>query len=127
MSEGNPKWGKMRHPLRGKIQLGFMFRVCRFLSLGFTGLLLWASAPSALSNPGANADKISFPILEWLSQGERQAFKWEVHVSHSVPTYQQRYLVWVTASVDTNSLQARSVQRDLHFLLKVADQDGKWF
>jgi hypothetical protein len=104
-----------------------MLRGRRFLNVGFTSLLFCASALSALSNAEANADRISFPIQEWLSQGERQAFKCKVHVSHSALTYQQRYLVWVTASVDTNSLQARGVQRDLHFILKVADQDGKWF
>jgi hypothetical protein len=104
-----------------------MLRVRRFLSVGFAGLLLCVPALSAPSSLEADADKISFPVQEWLSQGERQAFKWKVHVSHSALTYQQRYLVWVTASVDTDSLQARSVQRDLHFILKVADQDGKWF
>jgi hypothetical protein len=104
-----------------------MLRVRRFLSVGFAGLLLCASALSALQNPEANDDKISLPVQEWLSQGEQQAFKWKVHVAHPALTYQQRYLVWVTASVDTESLQAHSVQRDLHFILKVADQNGKWF
>lgn len=71
-------------------------------------------------------ERISLPIDQWLLQGEYKTFGWKVHVSHPALTFQQRYRVWVTASVDTESLQSRSIQRDLHFVLKVADQDGKW-
>ena len=83
-------------------------------------------SPFASAQTHSGNERISLPIDEWLAQGEHKTFAWKVHVSHPSLTFQQRYRVWVTAAVDTDSLQSRSVQRDLHFVLKVADQDGKW-
>lgn len=100
-----------------------------FLGWGIASTLLCALVVPPV--PGATThsrdERISLPIDEWLAQGEHKSFTWEVHVSHPALTFQQRYRLWVTASVDTRSLQSRSVERDLHFVLKVADEEGKWF
>jgi hypothetical protein len=97
-----------------------------FFSVAFA-TMLYSPFVHAIPIPKATSGRISLPIEQWLSDGERKTFKWKLNVSHPELTFQQRYRVWVTASVDTESLQARSVQRELHFVLKVADQDGKWF
>ena len=99
-----------------------------FFALGLVNILLCVLAlvEGRGSTSHSESEKISLPIAEWLAQGEIKTFAWKVQVSHPALTFQQRYRVWVTASVDTASLQSRSIQRDLHFVLKVADQDGKW-
>ena len=99
-----------------------------FFALGFANVLFCVLAvfEGTGSTSYSESERISLPIAEWLAQGEHKTFAWKVKVSHPALTFQQRYRVWVTASVDTESLQSRSIQRDLHFVLKVADQDGKW-
>src|SRR5262249_40113717 len=69
----------------------------------------------------------SLPLHDWLSQGERKAFACDIRIFGPSLTFQQRYRVWVKATFPTPSLQKASVQRDLHFFIKVADEAGKWF
>jgi hypothetical protein len=70
--------------------------------------------------------KMELPIAEWISQGERQEIPWEVRVTKPELTYQQRMLIAVFAEIRNDYLQKRSVTRDLHFIVKVADESGKW-
>jgi len=74
----------------------------------------------------ATERKIQLPIAEWISQGERQDIPWEVRVPKPELTFQQRTLITVFAEVRSDYLQKRSVNRDLHFIVKVADESGKW-
>jgi len=97
-----------------------------FFVLGLASFLFCSFGVTS-SITHSESEQISLPIAEWLAQGEHKTFSWKVHVSHPELTFQQRYRVWIAASVDTESLQSRSVQRDLHFFLKAADQNGKWF
>ena len=76
---------------------------------------------------GTSQQPPSVPIDEWLSQGEQRQFKCDVHIGQPTLTFQQRYRVFVKASLPAPSLQRESVRRDLHFFLKVADENGKWF
>jgi hypothetical protein len=69
----------------------------------------------------------SLPVNDWLSQGERQAFACEIRIFGPTLTFQQRYRVWVRAKFPAPSLQKESIQRDLHFFIKVADETGRWF
>lgn len=69
----------------------------------------------------------SLPLKDWLSQGERKAFACDIRIFGPSLTFQQRNRVLVRASFPTPSLQKASVQRDLHFFIKVADEAGKWF
>jgi len=104
-----------------------MLNARRFLVLLVANLSIWAPYPGLAELPKGNSEKIELPIEEWLAQGQTRTFRWKLRVSRPELTFQQRYRVWVTASIDTESLQARNIQRDLHFILKVADQRGKWF
>ncbi|MCU1311419.1 MAG: hypothetical protein JWO20_2544 [Candidatus Angelobacter sp.] len=68
----------------------------------------------------------NLPIADWISQGERQEIPWEVRVTKPELTFQQRMLVTVFAEIHSDELQKRNVNRDLHFLVKVADESGNW-
>ena len=69
----------------------------------------------------------SLPLNDWLAQGERKAFACKIRIIGPGLTFQQRHHVLVRATFPTPSLQKGSVQRDLHFFIKVADETGKWF
>jgi hypothetical protein len=55
---------------------------------------------------------------------ERADFRWQVRVVPPRLTYQQRNLVEVRVTVDGAALRVKPT--DLRFLVKVADQDGRW-
>lgn len=98
----------------------------RLFAFVFISLLVrWPLLPD--SEKHSENAPTSVPIDRWLSEGERKTFGWKVHVSQPALTFQQRDQVWVTASLDSKSLQKASAQHDLHFWLKVADESGKWF
>ena len=69
----------------------------------------------------------SLPLNEWLSQGERKAFECKIRILGPSLTFQQRHRILVRATFPTPSLQKGSIQRDLHFVINVADESGKWF
>jgi hypothetical protein len=83
----------------------------------------------AAAHPDDASDDLrnSLPLRDWLSQGERKTFASNIRILGPSLTFQQRYRVWVKATFPTPSLQKGSVQRDLHFFIKVADETGKWF
>ena len=96
----------------------------RFLSCAVAILALTVRVPARAGSLDEPAP--SLPIDEWLSQGEKKQFHCDVHVSQPTLTFQQRYRVFVKAKVPAVSLQRESIQRDLHFFVKVADENGKW-
>lgn len=63
---------------------------------------------------------------EWLKQ-EREEIRWEVRVSPGWLTWRQRHSVAVTVAVPARPLQSRSVERDLHLLVKASDPAGRWY
>ncbi len=65
------------------------------------------------------------PVEQWLAGPDRKDFKWDVQLLPAHLTFQQRYIVQVRAAVDVASLRAAD-KRDLYFVLKVADESGKW-
>ncbi len=67
------------------------------------------------------------PVEQWLRGPDRQDFPWKVSVESPRLTFQQRYLVQVRAKISAPDLQKASSRRDLHFVLKVADEEGHWF
>ena len=66
-----------------------------------------------------------FPIEQWLRGPERQDFKWKVELLAPRLTFQQRNLVQVRAYVDVAPIR-RDDHHDFYFVLKVADEEGKW-
>jgi hypothetical protein len=84
-----------------------------------------ALGASAQDRPSVQRN-IQLPIADWISQGERQEIPWEVRVTKPELTFQQRTLVTVFAEVHSDELQKRNVNRDLHFIVKVADEGGNW-
>ena len=94
--------------------------------------LLVASLPvfAQVSQDSALPEHLDKHLLQelpkWLATGEHQDIPWKVHIEKPIETFQLRDLVHVTAALDTGVLQARSVQRKLLFIIKVADENGHW-
>ena len=90
-------------------------------------LTLWCpllrAQPEVAANTGRRA---ALPVETWLQEGERRDFKMELTVRGPYFGYQQRYLVRVFVKVDLRRLQKTGVERDLHFVAKVADESGRW-
>jgi hypothetical protein len=84
-----------------------------------------ALSASAQDRPSVQRN-INLPIADWISQGERREIPWEVRVTKPELTFQQRTLVTVFAEIHSDELQKRNVNRDLHFIVKVADESGNW-
>ncbi|MCU1306680.1 MAG: hypothetical protein JWN45_1375, partial [Acidobacteriaceae bacterium] len=84
-----------------------------------------AIGASAQDRPSVQR-KIQLPIADWISQGERQEIPWDVRITKPELTFQQRTLVTVFAEIHSAELQKRNVNRDLHFIVKVADESGNW-
>jgi hypothetical protein len=93
--------------------------------------MLYASAYCAVFSAVAQ-DKpapqrtINLPITEWLKQGEHQDIPWRIQITKPALTFQQRSIISVFAEVHSDDLQRKSLTRDLHFIVKVAGEDGKW-
>jgi len=67
------------------------------------------------------------PFDQWVLGPDRHDFAWKVHLLTPQLTFQQRYLEQVRVTMPSDTLKNGSAQRDLHFLVKVADAEGKWF
>lgn len=87
------------------------------------GCPLLCAQPEVTANTGRKA---VLPVEKWLQEGERRDFKMELTVRGPYFGYQQRYLVRVFVKVDLRRLQKAGVERDLHFVAKVADESGRW-
>ncbi len=66
-------------------------------------------------------------VEEWLRGPDRRDFPWKVRLLSPRLTFQQRYLVQVRANIPVDTLQRGAPHRDLHFLVRVADDQGHWF
>ena len=105
--------------------------------------LLLAQSPSHQSGPpSARTDAAQAPakqaqgkpephipeeVDKWARGAEQQDIPWKISVQKPILTFQQRQVVKVTADIDSTVLQKNEVHRDLLFVIKVADETGKWF
>ncbi len=69
----------------------------------------------------------SVPVEEWLRGPDRRDFPWKISVDAPRLTFQQRYLLQVHVKISAPELQKSSPRRDLHFVVKVADEERHWF
>jgi hypothetical protein len=67
------------------------------------------------------------PIQQLLLSPDHCDFPWKVRLFLPILTYQQRYLVKLTTAIDSGKLLRNARFRDLHYIVKVADENGKWF
>src|SRR5438105_11959178 len=94
--------------------------------------LIWqqtTASPGMQSAPAvAQQPKVDFPkdIPKWLAEGEHKDIPWKVHLEKPVLTYQQREVVKAVAKMSGSALQERSTHRSLMFIIRVADENGKW-
>ncbi len=77
-----------------------------------------------LSARGQDA-KTSFSVQSWLEGPDRRDFPWEVRIDPPTLTYQQRFLLEVTAAVDGSVLRQKPY-RHFTIIVKLADKDGHW-
>ncbi len=89
----------------------------RFLHLGIVALFLVGSAAAQSADTHA---------VDWISKPDRQDFPWKVQVLPPRLTFQQRNLVQVRISLDSEALQKVGTDSDLNFLVRIADKDGRW-
>ena len=100
------------------------FTLC--LSLVASGCSAFSQiAPAPQPQPGS-ARTAELPVQQWLSQGERTEIPWQVSVSRPMLTFQLKNLVRVMAEIDSSVLQKKSIQHDLHFIVKVTPEHGEW-
>ena len=66
------------------------------------------------------------PFDTWILGTDRHDFAWQVRLLGPRLTFQQRYLEQVRITIPLDKWK-EPTQRDLHFLIKVADEQGKWF
>ena len=67
------------------------------------------------------------PTQELVQGPDRHDFPCKVELESPILTYQQRYLVGVGITLDRRELMKNGASRDLHYVVKVADEAGKWF
>src|SRR5207237_4670221 len=77
--------------------------------------------------PSENERKIVLPIEQWLAAGPHQEFKAKSKILRPRLTFQQRYLIRLVTTIDMPAMQKKSISRDLHHVIKVADESGRWF
>jgi hypothetical protein len=68
----------------------------------------------------------SVPVTEWLAGPDRQDFPWSVQILGPSLTLQQHNLVQIVAALRGRDLLRGVSIRDLHFVTKIADDQGNW-
>jgi hypothetical protein len=63
---------------------------------------------------------------EWLRQPDRKDFDWSVRLSKPSLTFQQRYLIEITAAIPTEGLEMSDSKRKLIGIVAVGDDEGHW-
>lgn len=97
------------------------------LTLCLLALSTLVSAQGVPAEVHEHLDKqLQAQIPKWLAAGDHQDIPWKVKIEKPLETYQLRDVLHVTALMDADVLQAKSVQRKLVFVIKVADAEGRW-
>ncbi len=87
---------------------------------------LFLLVPAAASQTPRESETVRIAYAEWFQEGDRQDIPWNVKVAESELMFLQRQRVNVRVKLSGKRLQQRSVRRDLHLLVKLADQSGRW-
>jgi hypothetical protein len=95
------------------------------LTLAFA-VLLNAGATFGQSGVRSRRD-VNLPVYEWLREPDRQEIPVKLQILGPLLTFEQRQQVRVVLIVDGRALQKKGAQRELHFLMKVADESGHWY
>ena len=104
-----------------------MVRVIHNVQSAFLWALLLGILGAAPAYCEATEVRPPLPFNTWILGPDRHDFAWKVHLFTPQLTFQQRYLEQVRVTMPSDTLKNGSAQRDLHFLVKVADEHGKWF
>ncbi|HLJ90603.1 MAG TPA: hypothetical protein VKZ53_27595 [Candidatus Angelobacter sp.] len=114
--------------MNGKIQASLLWLFCRFALCGL--LQAWNSELAVAAAPVDDTSFSAKPspsvIAEWLAQGERKELPWRVHFSKPALEYDQAISVHVGALLPFEGLKKKGANHDLHFIVLVADEMGKW-
>src|SRR5258707_1822181 len=102
-----------------------MLRGIQRLTFAFSLALSVAAAPSAVAPASEPASEI--PVEEWLREPDRQDFALKLQVKGPDLSFELRHLITVVARLEARDLQRKHVQRELHYVMKVADEGGNWF
>lgn len=94
-----------------------------------SALLIGLACVSWVAPAGCDVteERPPLPFDQWILGPDRHDFAWKVHLLPPQLTFQQRYLEQIRVTIPSETLKNGSAQHDLHFLVKVADEQGKWF
>jgi hypothetical protein len=81
---------------------------------------------SAMAGMSANEDAPPFDVDRLLKGPDHKDFPWRVWTTAHYLTVQQRFGARVEARINGGSLQNRALGRDMHFVVKVGNADGRW-
>ena len=94
--------------------------------LGFlaAALLLAGASPVPAQAPAAEAGSV--PLAEWIREGERQDFGWDLDVEGPRLRMDQRHEVAITAAVKAGDLGESVTGHPLSLVAAVTGRDGEW-
>jgi hypothetical protein len=76
---------------------------------------------------GEGSPPLEIPVDSWFDGPNRQDFPWRVEMGQSWLTFQQRRYVQARVTFRVRDLLKASVSlRDLHLIVKLASEDGRW-
>ena len=94
-----------------------------FQACALAVVLCFTAQLRAESNPPPE-----IPVDNWLDGPDRQTFPWHVEVGQSALTFQQRRAIQTKVTIRVRDLLKNKVSlTDLHLVVKVAGEDGRWF
>jgi len=77
---------------------------------------------------GEGSPPLEIPVDSWFDGPNRQDFPWRVEMGQSWLTFQQRRFVQARITFRVRDLLKAGVSlRDLHLIVKLAAEDGRWF
>jgi hypothetical protein len=91
-------------------------------------LCMFATILCAASHAlGEGSPPLEIPVDSWFDGPNRQDFPWRVEMGQSWLTFQQRRYVQARVTFRVRDLLKASVSlRDLHLIVKLASEDGRW-
>jgi hypothetical protein len=82
-------------------------------------------AGSQSPHPAEEADSV-LPLREWIRDGERRDFDWDVDIRRPELRVDQRHEIEVTARVEAGQLGEAETDHDLTMVTIVTDREGAW-
>lgn len=102
---------------------------CHFVSCSIIltlNLGLTAAARSIDDTDSTSTKPSELLIADWVARGEHRDLPWQLAVSQPVLRYDQTSYVMVRAKMSGADLRKKGLHHDLHFMVIVADEAGKW-